>query len=260
MKKRVGETIEDMRREETDESEMEEETEDLNKSEERTEHIEVNEHGVKEKSNIGVEPAQTVDQDNPQEELIFYEIEKEEEKIVFVRGKEMDITNMHPARILDELEAIIGATPLVSKSYKSLKIKCRNVQEKNKLMKIKTLRGADVEVTEPFSLTNRNKTGIMKNRGIIFGVELDITEEEMSNVLGLRVERISRKRGGSLIKSTQMIIHFDEEIPDSIKFVIFRSQYGVSNANNTGTRPSPVEGKGNVRYVQETMESQIVRK
>ena len=77
-------------------------------------------------------------------------------------------------------------------------------------------------MTEPYSLTNQSKNQSIKNRGIIFGVDPNISAEEMSTVLGLKAERIAKKRGGEIFQTAQMILHFENDIPSEIFYGYIR--------------------------------------
>ena len=133
------------------------------------------------------------------------------EKTVYIRGRTTNITKVNTLRTRQSLEEIAGDLKLIQRSKDSLKVICRTTNDKVKLMKINSLLGYAVTITEPFQLRREQQTH--PNRGIIFGVHSDITNEEMTTSLGLKAERIFKKRGSNSISTERMIIYSDSELP-----------------------------------------------
>ena len=80
------------------------------------------------------------------------------------------------------------------------------------------LAGHRVEFTEPYWKTRKNVPRKSRHRGIIFGVNEEITNEEMSTEIGATAERIIKKFGGRSKITKQMVIYFDNELPQYISF------------------------------------------
>ena len=144
--------------------------------------------------------------------------------IVFIKGTEKDVTKLNPFKVKQGIEDIAGQVESIIKSRNSLKVTCRNKHSKQRLMEADTINGHDVIISEPFSQQARMharhqaRRPARSNRGIIFGVDPDITNEEMSASIDVPAERIVKRRGENLIQTEQMILHFPDHIPPYIQF------------------------------------------
>ena len=75
-----------------------------------------------------------------------------------------------------------------------------------------------MEITEPYFRTKEPHNKINRtNRGIIFGVEDDISNDELSRAVGVRAERIMKKRGGSIIRTAQAILNYEGLLQDYVR-------------------------------------------
>ena len=139
-----------------------------------------------------------------------------EETTIYVRALKVDITRINSVRIFADFKRVINGKPEITLANRSLRIKCVTEEEKQKLTAITHLAGHKVEFTEPYSKINR--TGLQKysNRGIIFEVEEEITDDEIQSTLGIKAERVIKKKSGQTIRTNRVILHFNDEIP---KFV-----------------------------------------
>ena len=141
--------------------------------------------------------------------------------IVFIRGKHQNITSINPGRVKQRIEELAGEVEQIIKSRDCLKVTCKSTQSKRRLMEAETLHGYDVIISEPFAYQARSQARhqartARSNRGIIFGVDKDITNEEMTASIGLPAERIVKQKGENTIVTEQMIIHFTDKIPPCI--------------------------------------------
>ena len=143
--------------------------------------------------------------------------EHEESKTVFIKGRNTDITKVNPRKARKEICDVIGGGFSITQSRDSLRLICSRMEQKENVMRIKTILDHDVIITEPYNLT-RAKTRNNVNRGIIFGVQDDITDEEMTEELGLKAEMIIKKIAGRQIRTAQMILHFDGDLPPYVRF------------------------------------------
>ena len=139
--------------------------------------------------------------------------ETDEERTVFIKGLTIDITKTSAMRMTQRIGEIVGTLKAIQKSKDSLKVICMTMNDKIKLMNVKTLLGHTIIATEPFQLKRRFTQPSHLNRGIIFGVHKEITNEEMSMSIGLRAERILKKRGPNTITTEQMIVYCETELP-----------------------------------------------
>jgi len=91
------------------------------------------------------------------------------------------------------------------------------------------------------------------NRGIIFGVPKDITNDEMSTSIGRKAERILKKRGPNQIITEQVIIYCEYELPRFVydgwnRYItgsayIYLNLHAAIAANSSGTRPKHANQK-----------------
>ena len=100
-------------------------------------------------------------------------METEEDRIVFIKGLTVDITDIDPKRITQRIEEIINGMENIRKVRDSLKVTCRTIEDKNKLKGVTTILGHTVIITEPYKKKRFTATN-NKTRGIIFGVNKDI--------------------------------------------------------------------------------------
>ena len=137
---------------------------------------------------------------------------------IFVRGCETDITRVNPRRVQTDIRDIIGRTPNIQKVHNSLRIKCQSDREKWQLINSSHLAGHRVKFTEPYWKISRIGQVKPEHRGIIFGVEEEISNEEMSSEIGTKAERVIKRYGGQTRKTQQMILYFDGELPQYISY------------------------------------------
>ena len=88
---------------------------------------------------------------------------------------------------------------------------------KERLMKVTKLITYDVITSQPYSSRTR-RTNSNFNRGIIVGVDPEITDEDMSEETGYQVERIIKKKGTTTIRTKQMIVYYQHFMPPFIQY------------------------------------------
>jgi len=103
-------------------------------------------------------------------QIQYRQAKPEREFEIFVKGCEVDITDINARRVQAEIRDAIDRTPNIVKVYKSLRIDCNSEDEKRTLMNTHYLAGHHVEFTEPYWKTRNNVPRKSKHRGIIFGV------------------------------------------------------------------------------------------
>ena len=143
------------------------------------------------------------------------EEEEDKESFLYIKGKDFDITQVSAYRVVQQIEeALQRRKPIVTKINRCLRVTCHNHEEKQKVKEIKYLVGHAVEITEPFSRANRVT---QENRGIIFGIEDDVTDEEISMEIGMKAERIIKRRGDTRIRTAQVILHVEGPLPEYVR-------------------------------------------
>ena len=102
----------------------------------------------------------------------------------------------------------------INKSGDSLRIGCINEAERRKIKSKVTI--ADFEVTYSDPYKKDKNEGLIK-KGIIFRVDLDFSEEEICEEIGAKsVKRIIKKIGGKEIKTAQVLVIFEQELPEQV--------------------------------------------
>ena len=131
-----------------------------------------------------------------------------------------------PIALKKELTYLIGTNNSVKITGQSLRITCDNEAQKDRLMLINTLLDHEVRITAPRSLQTRDTSNVAteekyrenKQRGIIFGVPLDITKEELEEEIGANWTKRLEKRDGETKSITGTVI-FEiegEKLPEFI--------------------------------------------
>ena len=108
---------------------------------------------------------------------------------------------------------------------RSLRILCQNNTEKDILMETSFLAGHRVSFSEPYVKSRYSLYTL--NRGIIFGVDEELTEEQISYEIGLPAKRIIKKIGGENKITQQVILYFEGEIPAYVFFLWRRYKVSV---------------------------------
>ena len=146
------------------------------------------------------------------------ELEEEQvgkEMFLYLKCSDTDITLLSAYRVTEHISNVLHREAKITKINRCLRVSCSSREEQEKLKQMKYIIGHPLEVTEPFTKVNR-KTYV-SNRGIIFGVEEDITNDELSNALGVRAERILKRRAGAMTQTAQVILHFEGPIQEYVR-------------------------------------------
>ena len=135
-----------------------------------------------------------------------YEEDGDSESFLYLKCTDTDITSLSAYRATAQIHNVLHREAKIVKVNRCLRVTCIRREERDRLKQLRFIVGHPVEVTEPFTKVNKPN---LSNRGIIFGVEDDITNEELSNALGVRAERIIKRRGGAMVRTAQVILHFE---------------------------------------------------
>ena len=139
----------------------------------------------------------------------------DKESLPYIKGKDFNITQVSAFRAVQQIEeALRRRKPTVTKVNQCLRVTCQNREERQALKEIRFLVGHTVEVTEPFSRANQ---AIQANRGIIFGIDDDVTDEEIFMEIGIKAERIVKRRGNARIPTAQVILHVEGPLPEFVR-------------------------------------------
>ena len=127
-----------------------------------------------------------------------------------VAGK--NLAKVNPLKAAKEFHRICGTLRSMNRSGSSLVAVCHNTKQAQKLREITRFCDVEVTVTEGSPL---NAT-----RGVIKGVDLDITEPELLEELGdtvISVKRMKKRIDGKITSIGAVIIDFKcKKLPDSI--------------------------------------------
>lgn len=143
------------------------------------------------------------------------DLESDKESFLYIKGKETDITHVSAFRAMHQIEDALRRKPTVTKVNRCLRVTCQTHEEKIRLKELRYIVGHAVEVTEPFSNATR---ATQSNRGIIFGIDDDVTDDEISMEIGIRAERIIKRRGETRIPTAQVILHVEGPLPEFVRF------------------------------------------
>ena len=111
------------------------------------------------------------------------------------------LTKISPIRISKEINEACGPLKSMSKSGTSLAAVCFNSKQAKQLQCLDVLCGVNVKVTE----------SIPQTKGVITGIDLEITDDELIEELGVQVtqiKRITRRVGGEVSPTTAVILWF----------------------------------------------------
>ena len=122
-----------------------------------------------------------------------------------------NLSKINPLKISKELNRLCGVLKYMKKVGRSLVAACHNSRQAQQLREVTRLCDIDVKVTEGSPLDTA--------RGVIMGVELDITEpellEELSDIVS-KVKRMTKKIDGKIQPIGAVILDFKNKLPAHI--------------------------------------------
>lgn len=132
---------------------------------------------------------------------------------IFVKGKTDNISSLaknKPLFFKRELNSNIGDVEKVDFVGTSLRIQCKSINQKREALKMRQIGGKEITVTEPFTLqqhvTKSTKTRTDTIKGIIFGVGLEETDEDLTNALdAIWARRQKRRENGDLVDTMTVV-------------------------------------------------------
>ena len=130
---------------------------------------------------------------------------------IFAKGKNTNITKQNPIKIQSEIHKAVGRRIEVRKSGDSLRICCTNEAQRRAMRMRTTIGGFEVSYSDPYKKTPENDN---MRKGIIFGVDFELSDEEICKEIGASsVRRIKKKIGGREIETAQILILYKNELP-----------------------------------------------
>ena len=136
------------------------------------------------------------------------------EYTIFAKGINTNITKINPMKIQSELNQTVGRRIQISRAGQSLRISCTSEAERRAVRSQSTIVGYEVEYSEPYTKA-KEYDSIAK--GIIFGVDIDIDDEELCEETGAQsAKRIIKRYGGMEIKTAQVMLIFKSELPSYV--------------------------------------------
>ena len=147
-----------------------------------------------------------------------YRMEQLKSNLIFyIEARNVNIGLMarnKPIALKKELTCMIGTNNSIKITGQSLRITCENEAQKDRLMLIHHLLDQEVRITAPRSLktsdTSKLATGEKKRenkqRGIIFGIPLDISKEGLEEEIGANWTKRLEKRDGDTKSITGTVI------------------------------------------------------
>ena len=132
--------------------------------------------------------------------------------VVYIKGSHRNITRVNADQVQKEVSEILQRHVHMEKVGESLRIFCKNEKEKARMMAQKDISDSKVKVTEPYTRLLTKYTP----RGIIFDVDLDMEDEEISAATSVvTAKRIEKTISGQRKRTGQVIVTFEgEELPE----------------------------------------------
>lgn len=160
---------------------------------------------------------------------------------VFVKGRNENISLMaknKPLLFKRELTSQIGDISKLDIVGTSLKLTCNSINQKNHALKMTEIAGKLITVTEPFSnkqtTIGRNSTKIDMIKGIIFGVGLEETDEDLTLALdAIWARRHKRRNPTGVLENTTTVIFAKkgDTLPDTVAIGFFAKKVKPYIAN-----------------------------
>ena len=137
-----------------------------------------------------------------------------EDMTIFAKSNHTNLTKINPIRIQNEVNKILGRQVKISKSGVSLRISCENEAEKKKIRKHKTMCDYEVIYSDPY-IKKQSSENLKK--GIIFGVDPLMDDIDICEAAGAQTaKRITKKIGGEVIATTQVLLSYEHELPSHV--------------------------------------------
>ena len=142
--------------------------------------------------------------------------------VVYAKGKTRNLTKINPNEMLREIEKAAGEVTTITRAGDSLRIVCTSERQKQRLTATTKLGQYEVDYSEPYMLSRGGARGAADGRyivkGIILGVQMDTTEEEILEASeAITAKRIQRRVKGQMMDTAQVVLTYYDYLPDRIK-------------------------------------------
>ena len=145
--------------------------------------------------------------------------------VVYIKGVGYDLAKeamSHPISFKRTLFALSGKTGDIKLTKSCVRVTCLSLKQKTQLLNTVELNGKAVEVSEPWTSDTKpsasgNSSSSRSNRGIIFGISTDLSEEEIAEEVGaVSARRLVKWSGGQKEVTSNVVLSFSEELPQFI--------------------------------------------
>ena len=116
--------------------------------------------------------------------------------LAFIKGKEENIANLNSVALKESLLKVDSSLKPEQIKYvkDSLKITCNNAEQKSKILEIKSLLGIEIITSSHSALNRQSRDYETLERVIIFGVSIDITDDQVCSETGaVSAKRLQKK-------------------------------------------------------------------
>lgn len=149
--------------------------------------------------------------------------------ILFISGKSTNLARQafsNPIKFKNNLVSQIGQYDAAKIKDDHIILTCSNPKQKAAALNVQQIMDVEVNVSEPrsrtsrlFSTTTRTTRNTEIEKGIIFAVPLEITEEEITNETGAiharRLTKLNREHGENRITTETVVLSFEHSLPSS---------------------------------------------
>jgi len=150
------------------------------------------------------------------EKRIKYAADDRAAHVVYITGMDEIITKMNPLKVREKLVLKIGSVDRIYISGKSLKVYCKNNEQRFTLLRSNKLDDINISCNEPIIgyRSGANPDSKVKQiRGVISGVSLDTTEEEiMESTEVTKVIRFHKIVSGVKTPTSSLLFIFEGDV------------------------------------------------
>src|SRR6266568_1134248 len=141
--------------------------------------------------------------------------EDKESKIVYLTGVEENLKKLNPLKLKDMIKVAAGGeVEKIYQSGNSLKIYCRDENQKERLLKSSNLDTINVTSSEKitgYKSEGSRSTQVKNDRCVISGVSLELTESEIiEETHCIKAIRMQKFEGGKRTPSLSIILMYNK--------------------------------------------------
>ena len=159
------------------------------------------EEGSKQGDEPEVEPE--VVQENVEDMVDSDQEDGDRESFLYLKCTDIDITSLSAYRVTEQVCNVLYSVTKLVQVNRCLRVTCISREEQNRLKQLKFIVGHPVKITEPFT---RVKTEQVYQIG---GSSSGWTMTSLTMNFGVKAEKSIKRRGGAMIRTAQVILHFE---------------------------------------------------